>query len=365
MSLKLGIIGLPNVGKSTLFNALSKAGAEVSNYPFTTINPNIAVVEVPDERIDLIAEISKSKKKTNTYIEFVDIAGLVKGASKGEGLGNKFLANIRETDAILHVVRCFKDENIAHVAGSPDSKRDIEIINSELLLADLETVEKKIGETRNASKTGDKKKLHDLSILEKLKAIIEKGTMLFLEKFNDEEKLLIKELQLLTAKPQLFVANVDESSIASEKEPLLLGARNLALSFNSDCISICSKLEAEVRELPESDARDYLKESGISELSLNKLIKEGYKILNLITFFTSNENETRAWMLKRGEKAPAAAGRVHSDFEKGFISAEVVHYEDLKSCGSFHSAKEKGIMRTEGKGYEVKDGDVILFRFNV
>lgn len=365
MSLKLGIVGLPNVGKSTLFNALSKAGAEVSNYPFTTINPNIAVVEVPDKRIDLISEISRSKKKTNTYIEFVDIAGLVKGASKGEGLGNKFLSNIRETDAIIHVVRCFKDENIAHVEGSPDPKRDIDIINSELLLADLETVEKRIGAAKIASKTGDKKKLHELQILEKIKALIEKGTMLFLGKFHDEEKLLIKELQLLTSKPQLFVANVGEASIFDQNDPWLLATGNLALSFNSDCISICSKLEAEVRELPESDAEDFLKESGITELSLSKLIKEGYKILDLITFFTSNEKETRAWTLKHGEKAPAAAGKVHSDFEKGFISAEVIHYDDLASIGSFVKAREKGLLRTEGKGYEVKDGDIILFRFNI
>ncbi len=363
MGFNIGIIGLPNVGKSTLFNTLSNARAQVSNYAFTTIDPNIGIAEVPDERIDNLAKLCSSKKKIYTTIEFVDIAGLVKGASKGEGLGNQFLANIREVDAIVHVVRCFNDENITHVEGSINPKRDIEIINSELLLADLSTVEKRIESLSKTSKSGDKNSAKEIVLLEKIKNEIEKGVMIYSLPLKDEERQMLKGYNLLSSKPVLFAANIGEEDIV-KGNTYLSSLQDTATEQNSKVVTFCAKLEAELKDLPPEEAEEFLKEAGIKETGLSKVIKAGYETLDLITFFTASEKEARAWTVKMGSKAPVAAGKIHSDFEKGFIAAEVVKYEGLILSGSYQEAKEKGLIRIEGREYEIKDGDIVVFRFN-
>ena len=361
MALSIGIVGLPNVGKSSLFNALSRAKANVSNYPFCTIDPNVGVVEVPDERLQVLTQIFTSKKTVPTYIEFYDIAGLVKGAAEGEGLGNKFLSHIREVDAIAHVVRCFENADIVHVAGHVDPKRDIEIINLELNLADLSQVDKKLSFVKSRAKTGDKTLLKELDILQKLKDGLEKGIPARGIKLTDDEKLAIKDLSLLTIKPVLYVANVDESGNA--ENVALIG--KIASEEGASVITISSKLEAEIAELSPEDAKSFLVEMGLNESALNKLIHSGYQLLNLITFFTAGEKESRAWTITKGTKAPQAAAKIHTDMERGFIAAEVVHYPDMLECKSFAVAREKGLLHTEGKNYEVLDGDIMIIRFNV
>jgi len=350
MGFSLGIVGLPNVGKSTIFNALSKAGAEVSNYPFCTKSKNEGVVPVPDPRLERVRELMKSPKAFPTTIEFVDIAGLVKGASKGEGLGNQFLSYIREVDAIAHVVRCFPDPNVAHVDGSVDPKRDIDTIETELALADLGTISKRLQSLESQIKARDKNALKEKEFLQKIEPHLNSGKPVRALVLSDQEKALIKGLNLLTAKPILYVANVDESQAAKPD------------GFD---IAICGKLESELSELSEAEATELKKELGIKESGLERMIRAGYELLDLITFFTSNEKETRAWTVGKGTLAPQAAGKIHSDMAKGFISAEIIHYSDLEKSGSHSKAKEMGIARTEGKNYEIKDGDIAYFRFNV
>jgi GTP-binding protein YchF len=367
MGFKCGIVGLPNVGKSTLFNALTNSTkAEAANYPFCTIDPNVGVVPVPDERLYKIAEIVNPKKITPTTIEFVDIAGLVRGASKGEGLGNQFLAHIRSVDAIAHVVRCFRDENVVHVDGSVDPLRDIETINLELVLKDLESVEKRLQKVSKQAKAGDKKARAEVEALEKLKEILERGERIYphLDEFGEEEKRVVKELALLTAKPVMYVTNVDEEGLLEDND-LVKQVKELAKKEGAPVIKVCAKLEAELAELEGEEKEELLRELGMEEPGLNVVIREGYKLLNLITFFTAGEQEVRAWTIKRGTKAPQAAGKIHSDIERGFIRAEVIRYEDLIKEGSLQACKEKGLMRLEGKDYVVQDGDIIYFRFNV
>lgn len=361
MGFSLGIVGLPNVGKSSLFNALSRAGANVSNYPFCTIDPNVGVVEVPDERLIALTKLFSSKKTVPTCIEFYDIAGLVSGAHKGEGLGNQFLSHIRETDAIAHVVRCFDNPEIVHVAGSPDPKRDIEIINLELTLADLSQIEKKIDSIKAKAKSGDKALVKELEVLQKIKIHLEKGLPARQAGLTIEELEEIQGLALLTLKPVLYVANVDESG----NQDRVNSIEAIANKEGAKVITLCSKLESEIAELPQDDAKAYLESLGIKESALNRLIVTGYALLDLITFFTAGEKESRAWTIKRGTLAPQAAGKIHSDMEKGFIAADVVSYDDMISCGSYQKAKEKGLFRTEGKGYTIKDGDIIIIKFNV
>ncbi|MFH1457458.1 MAG: redox-regulated ATPase YchF [Patescibacteria group bacterium] len=354
MSFKIGIIGLPNVGKSTLFQALTRKQVDVANYPFCTIDPNVGVVEVPDERLQKLSEISKSKKITPTVIEFVDIAGLVKNAHKGEGLGNQFLSNIREVDAIAEVLRDFKDINITHVEGNVDPDRDKSIIHLELVMADMQTVEKKIEKTNKEAKTGDKESIKLLNILNKLKKILDQGKLASDAILEYEELRKIRDLNLLTLKPIIYILNVDETTnINSDKK---------TLSKTKTDLKINAKLESELAELLPEDAKEYLKDLGIEKTGLDKLITTGYKILNLITFFTSGPQETRAWTIAQNTKAPQAAGKIHTDFEKGFIRAEVCDYEDYITHNGEQGAKEKGLIRLEGKEYIVKDGDVIYFR---
>ena len=363
--MKLGIVGLPNVGKSTLFNSLTKAGAESANYPFCTIDPNVGVVAVPDKRLRLLGDFYHSKKVTPAVIEFVDIAGLVKGASKGEGLGNQFLANIREVDAILHVVRCFEDTNVIHVDGSVDPIRDIETINLELIFADLEVLERrmaKVGRTRQM----DKAAAREYTLLEKIKKHLEDGHLAkTLELEDDDEAAMIKDYNLLTAKPVIYAANVSEDDLAGEDNDLVKKVREYAEAEGSEVFSICAQIEEEISELDDDEKKMFLEDLGIEESGLDKLITASYRLLGLMSFLTAGEDETRAWTIKIGTKAPQAAGKIHTDFERGFIKAEVVNYQNLLDCGSYAGAREKGLVRMEGKEYVVQDGDVILFRFNV
>ena len=365
--MKLGIVGLPNVGKSTLFNSLTKAGAESANYPFCTIDPNVGVVMVPDERLKLLADLYHSAKVTPAVIEFVDIAGLVKGASKGEGLGNQFLANIREVDAVVHVVRCFEDPNVIHVDGSVDPVRDIETINLELIFSDIEILERRIAKTVRGARN-DKTLAKELELLNRLKAHLEEGNLAITYQTDDEdEQKWLAEYNLLTSKPVIFAANVSEDDLADDgaSNPYVQEVREHAKEQHSEVFVICAQIEQEIAELEDDEKKMFLEDLGLSESGLEKLIKASYRLLGLISYLTAGETETRAWTIKVGTKAPQAAGKIHSDFERGFIRAEVVNYKDLLDCGSLSAAKEKGLVGREGKDYVVKDGDVILFRFNV
>lgn len=365
--MKLGIVGLPNVGKSTLFNSLTKAGAESANYPFCTIDPNVGIVAVPDERLKLLGDFYHSKKVTPAVIEFVDIAGLVKGASKGEGLGNQFLANIREVDAIVHVVRCFEDSNVIHVDGKIDPVRDIETINLELIFSDLEILERRIAKTTKAARM-DKTAAKELELQQRIKAHLEDGKpAITLETENEDEEAWLQEYTLLTAKPVIFAANVSEDDLADDgaSNPHVQAVRELAKEQNSGVFVICAEIEQEIAELEDDEKKMFLDDLGIQESGLEKLIKASYELLGLMSYLTAGEDETRAWTIKVGTKAPQAAGKIHTDFERGFIKAEVVNYKDLLESGSYAGAREKGLVRMEGKEYVVKDGDVILFRFNV
>jgi GTP-binding protein YchF len=366
MALQCGIVGLPNVGKSTLFNALTAAKAESANYPFCTIDPNFGVVTVPDSRLERISEFVKPQSKVPTAMEFVDIAGLVEGASKGEGLGNQFLANIRETDAILHVVRCFEDSDVVHVSGSVDPIRDIDVINTELLLADFETLEKRIKKIEKvAQTTKDAKIKSEYNLIKKVYDALEAGKAARTVVPDEAEEKLYKELHLLTAKPVLYVCNVSEDEFSAGGSELVKKVEERATSENNNTIMICSSLESEISQLEEDEKKEFLESLGAEEPGLNRLIRESYKLLNLITFFTAGEKEVRAWTVRDGAKAPQAAGVIHTDFEKGFIRAETFHCTDLFEYKSEGAVREAGKYRSEGKDYDVKDGDIMLFRFNV
>ena len=365
--MKLGIVGLPNVGKSTLFNSLTKAGAESANYPFCTIDPNVGVVAVPDERLKLLGDLYHSKKVTPAVIEFVDIAGLVKGASKGEGLGNQFLSNIREVDAIVHVVRCFEDSNVVHVDGSVNPLRDIETINLELIFSDLEILERRIAKVAKGARM-DKEQAKELAMLERVKERLEDGKLAIgFETEDEDEEEYFKNLNLLTAKPVIYAANVGEEDLANDgaDNAGVQAVREYAKETGSEVFAICAQIEEEISELDEDERKMFLEDLGLTESGLEKLVKASYHLLGLMSFLTSGEDETRAWTIKIGTKAPQAAGKIHTDFERGFIKAEVVNYQDLLDCGSYAGAREKGLVRMEGKEYVVQDGDVILFRFNV
>ena len=366
--MKLGIVGLPNVGKSTLFNSLTKAGAESANYPFCTIDPNVGVVTVPDERLNVLGEMYHTKKIIPAAIEFVDIAGLVKGASKGEGLGNQFLANIREVDAIVHVVRCFEDSNIVHVDGSIDPLRDIETINLELIFSDLEILERRISKAVRAARN-DKTIAKELALMERIKAHLEDGKMAkSFDDINDEdEQQWLESYNLLTCKPVIFAANVAEDDLADDgaSNAGVQAVREYAKREDCEVFVVCAEIEQEIAELDDDEKSMFLEELGLKESGLEKLIKASYSLLGLISYLTAGEPEVRAWTIKKGTKAPQAAGKIHSDFERGFIRAEIVSYDDLMACGTYNAAKEKGLVRLEGKDYVVQDGDIILFRFNV
>ena len=364
--MKLGIVGLPNVGKSTLFNAITNAGAQSANYPFCTIEPNVGVVAVPDKRLDKLAEMYDPDKYTPASIEFVDIAGLVKGASKGEGLGNKFLSNIRECDAIVHVVRCFENDDIIHVEGSIDPKRDIETINLELVLSDMEMLERRIDKTKKMLK-GDKKYQKDIDLFERVMKALEAGKPARSVECDDDEKAVLSEVALLTNKPVIYAANMSDEDFSNglESNQGYQEVKKITAEENSGVLPICAQIEEEIVDMDKEEKEMFLADMGLEESGLDRLIKECYSLLGLISYLTAGKQEVRAWTIKKGTKAPQAAGKIHSDFERGFIRAEVIAYDDLIACGSMTAAKEKGLVRSEGKEYVMKDGDVVLFRFNV
>ena len=363
--MKLGIVGLPNVGKSTLFNSITKAGAECANYPFCTIEPNVGVVPVPDERLDALAKMYNPEKITHAVIEFVDIAGLVKGASKGEGLGNKFLSHIRETDAICEVVRCFNDSNIVHVDGSIDPVRDIETINLELIFADIETVNKRLDKARKNLKAS-KSYQEEVDLLERIKENLENGISARALEFNEDEQKLVKDMFLLTTKPILYIANISEEQMENaDNDPLVQKVKEYASKENAEVIPLCVKIEEELSGGEDNDKKEMLDALGLDESGLDKVIKKSYDLLGLMSFLTAGEPEVRAWTIKKGTKAPQAAGKIHSDIERGFIKAEVISFDELMKCGSMVTAKEKGLVRQEGKDYIMQDGDIVLFKFNV